>query len=240
MGTRDSTPDDSGGKRSPTWCRDCLQRPHCLPARLYGSALTAFEHSVVHLSPLSAGDTLVTAGTRVEALYALRRGALKCLHPAAEDGEHVLAFHFPGTVLGIAQHEEPVWGSSLVALEHSRVCRIPLHVLNHGLRRRLAELVSANLRDQYEFQLAIARRTAPQRLAMLLIRLSGRLHPHRIPVTRFRLPMTHTDLASRLGIWQETLSRSFKELHACGWIRHRDREIEIRDLAGLRRFGNGY
>lgn len=236
----DSTPSDSGGERHSVWCRDCLQRTHCLPARLDGSALTTFEHSVAHLSPLSAGEALVKAGSRFEALYALRHGTLKCLHPGAAGDEHVLAFHFSGTVLGIAEQAEPVWINSHVALEDSRICRIPLHVLNHGLRRRLAELVSANLRDQYDFQLAIAKRTAPQRLAMLLIRVSGRLHPRRIPLTRFRLPMTYEDLASHLGMWQETLSRSFGDLHACGWIRHWGREIEIRDLAGLRRFGNGY
>lgn len=240
VGMHDSESTHDGADQGRGGCHSCWQHHRCLPAELTGAALAAFERSVIAINPLPAGQTLVKAGTPIEALYALRRGALKSSYRHTDGDNQLLEFHFPGSVLGITEDARPVWGSTYTALVDSWVCHIPLHVLDHGLQRRMARLVSARLRHLYAFRASLAQRSPSQRLAMLLIRLGERLQSDDASVTRFRLPMTHSDLARYLDMRADSLSRSFRNLSLCGWITRRGRdEIVILDLAGLRRFSGG-
>lgn len=102
------------------------------------------------------------------------------------------------------------------------------------MQRRFCYLASASLRGEYQRHLELAHRGAAQRLATVLAYFSevmGSLH--------LQLPMNRADLASYLGVRPATLSRRFRELTLCGWITADGKDIEIRDLEGLRRFAEG-
>ena len=215
----------------PARCSDCPQQPHCVPAGLTGSALSAFESAMVPLPDLKEGQTLVEAGEAFDALFAVRVGALKSVYRDGDGGEIVTAFCPPGSVVGLAERGLSRWRATHVALEDSWVCRIPLRALDGGLEERLIELASERLGEEYANHLRMAHGSASQRLARLLVRLGSA-----IGFQRFRLPMSDVDLASYLGIGGHDLGGAFQLLSACGWIAKRGREIEIQDLQGLQRY----
>ena len=217
-----------------TRCSTCLHRAHCLPAKLEGPALAQFGRSVTHLPALPPGRTLVWEGEPFEAFYALKRGVLKAVRHGNGGDDQVIAFRLPGTVLGLAEQGNPVWTASEVALTEAWICRIPPRLVTPELQRRLSHMASTALRIEYERHLALAHRNAAQRLAAMLVHLCEVMGS-----LQLSLPMSRADLASYLGLRQEALGRRLRELILCGWITTHSRDIEIRDLEGLRRFADG-
>lgn len=217
-------------------CSDCVQRPVCLPAVLDDQALSRFEVTIEQPGPMHAGQVLARAGTPARAIYALQCGAIKTLNRDVRGLEQVVAFHVPGTVLGLTDEPNAVWSCTHVALEETWVCRIPRQVLDKTLQRRLAELTRANLQREYEFQLKLADRSATQRLASFLLKLLQIYKkPGKTSPRNFRLPMSRLDMASYLGLTQAALRQGFSELDVGGWVKAQGRNVEIRDPAGLQR-----
>jgi CRP-like cAMP-binding protein len=125
----------------------------------------------------------------------------------------------------------------VVALENSMVAEIPAAPLQRLMEldprfagnvvRSMAENFLQLLAD-YESSL---QQSALQRLATYLKSLA---EPNGSPGTWVsRLPASKTAVAARLGITKETMSRSLRELSNRGLIEVAQREIEVRDLAGL-------
>ncbi|HYW75936.1 MAG TPA: Crp/Fnr family transcriptional regulator [Gammaproteobacteria bacterium] len=228
----DRPPGLEGQRRSR--CSACPQRAHCLPAQLEGTALAEFERAVIHLPTLFKGRTLVSEGEPFQALYALRRGILKAVRHDANGDEQIIAFHWPGTVLGIAEQESGVWTASQAALTDAWLCRIPAGLITPAMQCRASQLLIAAVRVEYERLLILAHRDAAQRLATMLVYVCEAMGAQRLS-----LSMSRADLANYLGLRQETLSRQLRELVACGWVATQGRNIEIRDLAGLWRFATG-
>jgi CRP-like cAMP-binding protein len=69
-----------------------------------------------------------------------------------------------------------------------------------------------------------------QRLARLLLDASKQMGSD-----RFDLPLTHQELASRLGTVREVVSRNLARFRAQGLIRLEDRQVSILDRPGLER-----
>lgn len=69
-----------------------------------------------------------------------------------------------------------------------------------------------------------------QRLARLLLDASRQMK-----TDQFELPLTHQELASRLGTVREVVSRNLARFRAEGLIRIQDRQLSILDRAGLER-----
>lgn len=218
----------------PGRCSACWNRGRCVPADLRGLALTAFEHAIGPMIAVSAGQALVTEGDPADGLYVLERGALKSLHGDTSDAQDLTAFHFPGAVLGLAEQQKAVWTGTYVALEESRLCRIPFEALNSALHMRLSGLASEALRGLYDFHVNLVHKSSSQRLAALLLQIAQARH-----TLSFHLPMTHADLANYLFIKEDSIGEGFRTLVACGWIRYQRREVHVRDRHGLLRYVNG-
>lgn len=227
---------DEGGpltKRERRWtpCSACPQRLCCLPAKLEGEVLQAFERDVIHLPTLACGQTLVTEADSFEAFYVLKQGVLKSVRYGRDGDEQVVGFYFPGAMLGLEAYVADVWTADYVALRDAWLCRIPPDAVVSYVRCRLTQLACTALRDECVYRLALAHRNVCQRLASVLTRFSGAMGS-----LRFSLPMSRSDLASYLGTRAETLSRCIRKLTTDGLIAAGGRVIEVRDLEGLRQY----
>lgn len=205
-------------------------------------APAASSRRVVAVHSVKSGGTLAHQGAPAAFAYVVIAGSFKgCL--ASEDGyEHVIRFIWSHDVIGLEAFGVGAYACSTVALEDSRVAALPLAELQ-AMRREVPSLdtalqasvgrVLAHAGDVAEVMAAVS---ADTRLARFLLQLSAQMDERGQSWRRLRLRMSRRDIASYLGLAHETISRSFGILSQRGCLRVHQREVEILDLATLRRF----
>lgn len=215
-------------------CHACPIKPGCLPADLDSRQLTSFEYRALRLRrPLRAGQTLVRQGDAVEALYTIRVGSLKALIDEPNGTERIVGFHFPGTVIGLAEPEQRYWLRTFIALEDTWLCRIPLKVLDDAMRRRLIALMSERLQQAYRMHLTLACRSGPKRMAAFLLELSADFGARGLSASRFHLPMNYTDISNYLGMRHESVCRILGSMQELGLLSKSGKNIRILDMQAL-------
>lgn len=220
-------------------CRTCSLSDLCLPMALDAEDVDALDRIVERRKPLSRGDVLYRSGGPFGAIYAVRTGALKSLTISQDGEEQITAFHLPGELLGLDAISFGEHPSTASALETSSICEIPFEELEDlsedipGLNRQLLRIMSKEIFNEQEMLHALARRTAEQRLSILLTSLSDRFARRGLSSTRFRLPMSRHELSNYLGLAPETTSRLFRRFVDNGWIDADGREITLKDIDAL-------
>jgi CRP/FNR family transcriptional regulator, anaerobic regulatory protein len=187
-----------------------------------------------------AGAVLAREGAPCEHLQLVRSGSFKC-HKTLEDGyEQVLSLAGPGTVLGFEAVCSGRHPNSVVALEDSTVCALPLRELDDWRRQctaidhALQHALSRQLGRAGEFAEMMAAVAAEVRLARFLVWLSASMAERGQSPRRLYLRMSRRDIASLLGVAHETVSRSFTALAEWGCLQVDNRQVEILDLEALR------
>lgn len=215
-------------------CRNCPCRPNCLPARVTGGPLAAFEGAIKQRE-LQQRHTLVREGDPFRGYYAVRSGSLKALAAGKDGTDSVIMFLFPGDIagLGAVSHR---WPKSLIALESTQLCWIPESVANQGgLESRLSWLIGVRLRRIYLAHINRASRVSARRLAAFLAEVGSRLAPDG-PEKRFELPMHQREIASYLGLTTEATNRAFGALRKQGLIQQEGKAVKIPDSGALRQY----
>jgi CRP/FNR family transcriptional regulator len=108
------------------------------------------------------------------------------------------------------------------------------------MEKRLLESASSELVAAQEQMLLLGRKTARERLASFLLMQSRQGMPRGHSRQRFKLPITHRDIADYIGLTIETVSRTFTRLHAEGLIEMLSHShMVIRDPFGLEALAGG-
>ncbi|MBA1146001.1 fumarate/nitrate reduction transcriptional regulator Fnr [Ectothiorhodospiraceae bacterium WFHF3C12] len=221
-------------------CGDCSLYQLCLPVSLSTPDVERLEKIVQKRRPLGRGDHLYRAGDTFRAVYAIKAGSMKT-YTISEDGEEqVTGFHLPGEMVGLDAINSGDHPCSAVALETASICEIPFDALEDlaskvpGLQRQLLRIMSKEIFADHEMLQALAKRTAEERLAIVLLSLSDRFARRGLSPYRFRLTMSRSDLSNYLGLAPETMSRLFKRFHDKGWMRGEGKEVELSNITALR------
>lgn len=176
------------------------------------------------------GDLLFSEGERAEGFYLVGSGKVKIYKLSPEGKERILHIVHPGGSFAEAAifadglypaYAEPLEKSYLVffpkrdflalLLEHGQIAINMIAGLSRFLRQFASQIEELTFRD------------VPARLARFLLE---HLEPRS---DRIVLPISKTQLASRLGTVSETLSRTFRKLSDDDLIRVEGRTIVILD-----------
>lgn len=184
-----------------------------------------------------AGEMLFGEGQPCEGLFLILEGSVKIFKTSPSGREITLAVETaPSSVAEVPLFDGGPYPASVMALEdvaagfiHTKdfqqVCRqypeVALKMLA-GAGRRLRQLVA--LIEGVTFG------SVRQRLAALLLEFGQEAGREPFP-----LPVTHQELASRLGTVREVVSRNLSRFQVEGLIRISGRQIRILDPAGLKR-----
>lgn len=208
------------------------------PATLHGAA-TAVPLS---LRWLRAGSALVHEGAPADSLFFVRSGTFKVSRTDEDGYEQVLAFAIRGEVLGFDALCMEFHPAAVLALEDSTVFMIPRRQIETyseavpsfaGALQQAGSLTLIRSREMVDILAAVA---SEVRLARFLILLSRRMAGCGLSPKRFYLRMGRRDIASLLGVAQETISRSFGALSAMGLLHVDDRNVEILNMTELKAF----
>lgn len=218
---------------------------HCLPLSLDASDLEQTASIVQRHRPLHRGTHLYFNGEPFEALFAIRCGSIKTYKITESGAQQVLGFYLRGELVGLDAIDAGIHGCSAVALETTSVCELPFTRLEElaaripGLQHQLWRLMSREILRDHEMLVSLARRTAEERLAIVLLSLARRFGNNGLSTTRLRLPMPRSDLGNYLGLAPETVSRLFRRFQESGLLVADGREITLLDSEALQRLAEG-
>lgn len=189
---------------------------------------------------LTRDQILFLAGEKAEGMYVIAKGSLRAYRTAPDGREQVMHVdkavttiaevavfdggNYPSTV---AAEEE----STVLFLERSKVIDMCFKYPEVALAS--TRLLARRLRSCAELVESLSLHEVIQRLALLLLTEAGTKRSGSI---KFHLPMTHNQLAARIGTVREVVTRSLFRLQSKGLIRADKKNIEITDIAALRNF----
>lgn len=178
-------------------------------------------------------------------LYVLRSGSAKSYINTEDGDEQIVAFHYPGDILGIDGFDTNKHAYNVKFLETSSVCFIGTKELSRVLaesaimRNRLFKAMSHALVDENRMRMNLGKYNSEQRMAKFLLTLSQRFEQRGLCSHTFDLSMTRTEIANYLGMAIETISRLLGKFQQCGAIEVEHRQINIVDENKLMQYLTG-
>lgn len=213
----------------------------CLPRTVDAQIQNRIGHWTGRDRHLRRGESVFRQGDGLHSVYMLKRGTLKTVLVSEYVEDQILAFHFPGELLGLDALNRRAHICSAVAMEPCRVVVVPVTRLETlmnstpALQQAMLQLVGSALAEHQQLLAVINRRTALERVAVLLLSLCCRLGNGELPANEFIMPVSRADMANYLGLATETVSRCISRLHQEGTLAGQGKRIRVVDLPGLMR-----
>ncbi|MFN2382417.1 MAG: fumarate/nitrate reduction transcriptional regulator Fnr [Guyparkeria sp.] len=225
-------------------CESCSLHQLCLPLELNHDDVEALERIIKRRRPLQRGEALFQTGDPLQSIYAIRSGSLKTYTHTDDGQEQVTGFHLPSELVGLDAITTDSHNCTARALETTSVCEIPFNRLQElgaripGLQRQLLRIMSREILEDQDLMIWLGKKTAEERLASLLLRISSRFNARNFSAREFNLSMSRTDIANYLGLAVETVSRLFSRFQADGLLSVERKHVVIEDMDGLRRLAH--
>jgi CRP/FNR family transcriptional regulator len=214
------------------WSRSCVAHAH--------SATNTEIQGLRCSAPLKRNSHVFRQGQALAYLYVLRSGSAKSYFDNADGLEQIVAFHFPGDLLGFDAFATGHHQTTTAVLETAALCRIPFRSADNLAARApklWAEVMRAaahQIMEKNHHALLLGQKSALARFASLVVYFSNRFAAHGCSRFEFNLSMPRQDIANYLALAVETVSRLFTELHERRVIAVERRNVQILSLEQLR------
>ena len=189
---------------------------------------------------LRQGQILFTANEPAGGLYIVLSGSVRAYRENVDGREQTIHVeHAGGTLAEVAVFDRGPYPSNAVADEDSVVLFLPTEDVHHFLLRYPQAALTAlahmakKLRSVASLAEQLALKDVGQRLATLLLEEAHRTAPKLRDGVSFSLPMSHSQLASRLGSVREVVTRAIQRLVQQGVIESRGHRIVILSVEAL-------
>ncbi|RBA23756.1 cAMP-binding protein [Herminiimonas fonticola] len=216
----------------------------CLPAGLNEHQTRLLSQIVVH-KKIAKDSYLYRIGDPFTALYAVRVGHFKTYQENLAGNRQINGLQMSGDLLGMDAISSARHQCDATALEDSEVCVIPYAQLETLftempiLMRHFHRVMSKEIIGEQDVIMILGNMYAEQRFAAFLVNLSTRYALRGYSPTRFQLRMTREDIGNYLGLTIESISRMIAKLRKNGLIEVRQRDVELLDLAALKKLAAG-
>lgn len=207
-------------------CSDCAVRDQALCGSLTDGELVALN-SISQRRQVSAGETIMWAGDESLNCANIISGVLKMVASTADGREQIVGLLHAADFVGAPYAEQIDFTTT--ALTDAMLCFFPRKpfervVEDHArLEHLLLQRTLKALNDARNRMLTLARRSAAEKVAGLLIDMADRAGFRGCragptgPLT-FDLPLSRGQMADVLGLTIETVSRQLTKLKAAGVI----------------------
>ena len=223
----------------PSNCHNCRMSALCLPLALDSSSLDRLDKVIERGRPIHKNKYIFHGGDPFRAVYAIRSGVVKSFCISDDGSEQVTGFYLPGEIFGWDGIDNNTYSNTATTLETTALCEIPFARFEEIsrtmpiLQKHFMRLMAKELTSDQELIGLLAKSSAEERVASLLLSLSSRLKRQHLSATQFRLPMSRADIGNYLGLTVETVSRVFSRFQSFDLILCDKKEIEIINLNGL-------
>jgi len=171
---------------------------------------------------LDSHEHLYMVGDQHTHVYQVLEGVIGVYQMLADGRRQIVSFYYPGDLIGAvdqgntSQHAE--------ALCDSRVRCIPVKTIETlissepGFGQAMLATVATELAETRDQLLSLGRKSAAEKLATFLLRISRRNAREGQDDAQLYLPMTRAEIGDYLGLTIETVSRNMTRLRAAGII----------------------
>lgn len=196
------------------------------------------------------GQEIVSEGKRCSAIFLIIDG-IAIRYRILRDGQRqILNFLFPGDFAGVTNCRFDSALFSIKTLTPATIAPIPLPRLmglfdtHPRLAAKLFWVFACQAAIYAEHLITVGRRSAPERVAHLLLELLTRLQVIGLADERsYRLPLTQEMISDALGLSIPYVNRVLHQLRDAGLVRIRDRTViidNIEELSALADFEHTY
>jgi|TARA_B110000902_G_scaffold264998_1_gene348018 CRP/FNR family transcriptional regulator len=221
-------------------CGNCRLNTLCLPIALRTDDISRLDEIIQRGKPINKNEYLYKQNSPFSSVYAVRSGCLKAYRLTNDGEEQITGFYFPGEILGMDGIGKNKHNCSAKALETSAVCEIPFEQLGElstqlpELQKHFFQIMSHEISSDQQLITLLSKNSAEEKLATLLISLSARFAQRKLSSTKFRLPMSRTDIGNYLGLTVETVSRVFGRFQKQNLLSVDGKEVKILDFDELK------
>jgi CRP/FNR family transcriptional regulator len=222
-------------------CPNCGFIGWSLPANLASRDTQRFNDLIVHNRPVRRGSYIYRAGSELGSLFVICSGFLKSSLTHEDGRDQVTGFSMTGELVGLGAIGTGRHVCDTVALEDTSLCGMryaDFAELGHAvpaLEHHFHRILSAEISRHHEIMFLLGSMCAEERVAVFLLNFARRFLVRGYSGTHFRLPMGRREIASYVGLKLETVSRTLSHFHDIDLVTVRGKDIEIRDMARLRR-----
>ena len=223
-------------------CSQCKMAPYCLPAKLDTDTIKIARYLTFHSRSLEPGEHLCRQGTLTDSIFLIRSGMLKSYFNKEDGEEYVMDFHFPPELFGWEGIDLKQTAYSVIALDFSYICEIPMPQLKQLLRKnppildQFFTLLNSRIRNDNRKQL---RTTAEQRIAEFILQLVKHYKRLGFGYDMCKLLMTHQDIANYLRLAPATVSRLLHQLQSKNILSIQKKKIFVNDKPELTAIAKG-
>ena len=215
-------------------CEKCAIRHLVLFADLKSEDFSSVHMSVEDLW-LPPGTALYQPGQDASALYTVREGLIKLEQYLPDGGHRIVSLLSQGDVAGLEATVSPTYEHAAIALQPSKVCRLPRDMVSRltpKLHRQLMSKWHGMVQHSHECIRDLSTGSARQRMARLFLLLA----PHSTDTCRL---FGREDVGALLGITTETACRIVSELRKSKAISEVTNNFFRRDIAALSSIADG-
>lgn len=189
------------------------------------------------------GETLFEAGESSDHIYIVHRGQMKIYRLSESGKEQLVRILEPGDFMGeLSLFADETLTHYAEALKTTEICAIHKSDLREillakpAIALKILETMSKRLNEAEKMIERFSSQDAEKRMASYLVDLVH-AEPQPLPSgspVEVTLPMSKKDLASYIGMTQETLSRRLTSFQERGWIRQTgQRKLTILDMKSI-------
>jgi CRP/FNR family transcriptional regulator len=189
------------------------------------------------------GEVLFLQGQSSSSLYSLAEGMVKICSISADGREQIVGLSSPGNLLvGLQSINDDRYAYTGVAETAVRACKINHRALLSCVRQkgevalRLLDALNAQLAHSRALMEVMGHKCAAAKIASFILLMTPRSEHGNC---RFALPFSRLEMASLLGLREETVCRLMANMKRTGAIYAPRGKIEIRDWEQLHAISDG-
>ena len=229
-------------------CRDCPLRPLPLFLEQNGEELDLVQSLKKRELKLSSGDTLIHEGQTDAPLYTLREGWAFRYKTLSDGRRQILTFLLAGDFIGVQQKMGDAAAHGVVTLTDAVFCVFQrdalweLHRQSPAMGFNITWLTAHEESMVDDTLLSVGRRSAEERIAMLLILLFKRAAALQADggAAGVPFPLTQQHVADGLGLSLVHTNKTLRKLEKRGLHRIDDGRLYLRDARALARLADLY